>query len=173
MSSHYYVDGYNDGVYYVVDDQKPPQQSPAPPPPGATLVKRKVVPHKVELTKVPTYSREWSDDGKVMSFVSTVFIAITLNALFTLPFKSTFPQGDCGHYQEALRWVNASTIAGMVCIGLGMALSFVGIGQSGYSADWYVYVVAVMAWIAFALQAGFAIGAGDNYRIALLECTVA
>lgn len=39
--AHYYVDEYNDGVYYVVDEQEATPQ-PAPQPTGTKLVKRKV-----------------------------------------------------------------------------------------------------------------------------------
>eukprot|EP00035_Acanthoeca_spectabilis_P023885 m.451359 g.451359 ORF g.451359 m.451359 type:complete len:173 (+) comp20141_c0_seq1:48-566(+) len=167
--AHYYVDEYNDGVYYVVDEQEATPQ-PAPQPTGTKLVKRKVAPHKIDLVKAPKPVREWSDDGKLITTVSAIFIAIMMNTLFSMPYRSTVIRSDCGHYQESLRWINASGIAGMLCVCFGITLSGVGVGQAGYQAEWYVYAVAIIAWILFALQAGFAIGAGDNYRIALLEC---
>jgi hypothetical protein len=139
---------------------------------SAPLLGLQIAPHKIEIVKEPKSmrSREWSDDGKLITSVAAIFIAITMNTMFSMPFRSSLFNSDCGHYQESLRWLNASTIAGMLCVCFGLILNAVGVQQVGLKAGWHVLAIAIIAWLLFALQAGFAMGAGDNYRIALLEC---
>lgn len=65
--------------------------------------------------QVPAQPTE-SAAGSPIGTVSALFLALTVVGVFVLPFKSAFSNPECNEYEEALRWLFASLLAGMLTV---------------------------------------------------------